>query len=189
MAGRSSSTPAWLPKRLGAIVDAGRSLGAIPAGLGARDTLRLEAAMPLYGHELTEKIDPYQAGLAFAVDLESRSFPGQKALVELRVRKDRPVRVGWEMAGRRVPREGYSVIAGGQSVGHVTSGTFSPPTEKPIAMGLHPSRNVADCRARKWPSTCVVARSRHAWSRCLFIVVHPQGENRDARQAALCQEP
>ena len=69
------------------IVDAGRSLGAIPAGLGARDTLRLEAAMPLYGHELTDEIDPYQAGLAFAVDLESRSFPGKDALLERR--KDR----------------------------------------------------------------------------------------------------
>jgi aminomethyltransferase len=144
------------------IVEAGRSLGATAAGLGARDTLRLEAAMPLYGHELTDKIDPYQAGLAFAVDLESRSFPGQKALVELRVRKDRPVRVGWEMTGRRVPREGYSVIAGGKTVGHVTSGTFSPTLEKPIAMGYiradlaEPGTEVAiDLRGRQEPARVV----------------------------------
>ena len=80
----------------------------MPAGLGARDTLRLEAAMPLYGHELSEEIDPFQAGLGFAVDLESRTFPGRDALVKQRDREESyRVRVGWELAGKRVPREGY----------------------------------------------------------------------------------
>ncbi len=117
------------------LIAVGQPLGAVAAGLGARDTLRLEAAMPLYGHELSEEIDPYQAGLGFAVDLEGRSFPGRDALVKLRDQQDRPLRVGWELAGRRVPREGYRVLAGGQIVGHVTSGTFSPTLERPIAMG------------------------------------------------------
>jgi aminomethyltransferase len=144
------------------ILDVGRPLGAMPAGLGARDTLRLEAGMPLYGHELTDEIDPYQAGLAFAVDLESRSFPGKDTLLERRVKKDRPVRVGWELVGRRVPREGYSVIASGQTVGHVTSGTFSPTLEKPIAMGYtradqaEPGTEVAiDLRGRQEPARVV----------------------------------
>ncbi len=113
----------------------GPAAGALPAGLGARDTLRLEAAMPLYGHELSEEIDPYQAGLGFAVDLAGRTFPGRDASAKRKQQQGRPVRVGWELDGRRVPREGFAVLAGGQTVGHVTSGTFSPTLEKSIAMG------------------------------------------------------
>jgi aminomethyltransferase len=121
------------------LITLGEPIGAVAAGLGARDTLRLEAAMPLYGHELNEAIDPYQAGLGFAVDLEGRSFPGRDALTKLRKRTDRPVRVGLETAGRRVPREGYAIVAGGENVGQVTSGTFSPTLQKPIAMGYVPA--------------------------------------------------
>jgi aminomethyltransferase len=114
---------------------AAEPLGGKAAGLGARDTLRLEAAMPLYGHELNEEINPYQAGLAFAVDLENRSFPGRDALVVARDDRSLLRRLGWELAGKRVPREGYAVFAGGRQVGHVTSGTFSPTLGKPIAIG------------------------------------------------------
>jgi aminomethyltransferase len=117
------------------LLEAGESTGAVAAGLGCRDTLRLEAAMPLYGHELSEQINPFQAGLGFAVDLEDRSFPGRDALVKLRGDKNQPRRVGWELAGRRAAREGYAVLAGGERVGHVTSGTFSPTLDRPIAMG------------------------------------------------------
>lgn len=116
------------------VLAAGRDRGVKPAGLGARDTLRLEAAMPLYGHELNEEIDPYQAGLGFAVNLKGRQFPGSHVLA---TRKDNPrpqVRVGLELSGRRVPREHYSVLRGTEPVGVVTSGTFSPTLEKPIAM-------------------------------------------------------
>src|SRR5207253_10966018 len=95
-----------------------------PCGLGARDTLRLEAGMPLYGHELSEEIDPFQAGLAFAVDLENRTFPGRDALEDVRRDENRPQRAGLELAGRRVPREGYAIFAAGAPVGNVTSGTF-----------------------------------------------------------------
>jgi aminomethyltransferase len=130
----------------------GKEAGAAAAGLGARDTLRLEAAMPLYGHELNEQIDPLTAGLAFAVNLEGREFVGRSALVAAKQRQDRPVRVGLEMAGRRVPREHYPVLASGRreppdglaepsgslrtplAVGEITSGTFSPTLQKPIAM-------------------------------------------------------
>ena len=114
---------------------AAEPLGGMAAGLGCRDTLRLEAGMPLYGHELSEAIDPFQAGLGYAVDLENRAFPGRDALVKRRDDSSRPLRAGWILAGKRVPREGYPILAQGQPVGHVTSGTFSPTLQQPIAMG------------------------------------------------------
>ncbi len=117
------------------LIAAAGQFGGSAAGLGCRDTLRLEAAMPLYGHELNEQINPFQAGLGYAVDLDDRSFPGRDALVKLRDDASLPRRVGWELSGKRVPREGYDVLFGGHAVGEVTSGTFSPTLEKPIAMG------------------------------------------------------
>ena len=113
----------------------GGPAGLKPCGLGCRDTLRLEAAMPLYGHELNETIDPLTAGLAFAVKLDKSGFLGQAALKEIATKTDRPVRVGLELEGRRIAREGASVLANQQSIGHVTSGTFSPTLERAIAMG------------------------------------------------------
>jgi aminomethyltransferase len=114
-----------------ALVDA----GATPAGVGARDTLRLEAGMPLYGHELNESIDPFQAGLDFAVDLRGRAFPGHDALVRLEQDRNRPRRVGLALEGKRVPRDGFDILSARDVVGQVTSGTFSPTLERPIAMG------------------------------------------------------
>jgi aminomethyltransferase len=116
-----------------AILAAGSARGAKPAGLGARDTLRLEAAMPLYGHELSEEIDPFRAGLSFAVNL-NHDFIGRNALARLKEAPDLPARIGLELAGKRVPREHYPVTHQGTAVGSVTSGTFSPTLEKPIAM-------------------------------------------------------
>lgn len=113
---------------------AGRETGLRPAGLGARDTLRLEAGMPLYGHELSESINPYQAGLGFAVNLKDRSFVGAEALRRRKDDPQQPKRIGLTLTGRRVPREHYPVLAEGQGVGEVTSGTFSPTLDKPIAM-------------------------------------------------------
>lgn len=113
----------------------GEPLGALAAGLGCRDTLRLEAAMPLYGHELNESIDPLQAGLGFAVDLEGRQFPGRDALANLKDQPQRPKRVGLELSGKRAAREGYAIFSGEQKIGDVTSGTFSPTLDRPIAMG------------------------------------------------------
>lgn len=107
--------------------------GARPAGLGARDTLRLEAAMPLYGHELSEAITPLHAGLSFAVNLQGRDFIGSTALAALD-QASLPRRVGIEMESRRVPREHFGVFVGDQRVGEVTSGTFSPTLQRAIAM-------------------------------------------------------
>lgn len=116
----------------------GRSRGAMAAGLGARDTLRLEAAMPLYGHELNEEITPVEAGLNFAINLEGRTFPGRDAIAAIKEKGPKRVRVGLELSGKRVPREHYGIFQNGQQVGEITSGTFSPTLQKPIAMGYVP---------------------------------------------------
>jgi aminomethyltransferase len=108
--------------------------GAKPCGLGARDTLRLEAAMPLYGHELTEEIDPLQAGLAWAVKFDKGDFIGREALLRRQEDKSRRVRVGLELGGKRIAREGFPVQAHGKEVGKVTSGTFAPTLQKSLAM-------------------------------------------------------
>jgi aminomethyltransferase len=104
-----------------------------PAGLGARDTLRLEAAMPLYGHELGEASDPLSAGLGWAVDL-NKDFIGVDALRV--VSKNGPARkvVGLELEGRRIARQGTPITTAGKIIGEVTSGTFSPTLQKSIAM-------------------------------------------------------
>lgn len=114
---------------------AGREEGFAAAGLGARDTLRMEAAMPLYGHELDENIDPLSAGLSFACDLEGRSFIGDAALREIKKSEPRRVRIGLLPEGKRPAREGSQVLsAEGKTIGVVTSGGPSPTLGHPIAM-------------------------------------------------------
>ncbi|TWU09334.1 Glycine cleavage system T protein [Symmachiella macrocystis] len=113
----------------------GKEQGLLPAGLGCRDTLRLESAMPLYGHELNEQIDPYTAGLGFAVKLDVGDFIGQPALAAAKEITDRRKRVGLELEGRRIAREGAELLIGDAKIGEVTSGTFSPTLQKSIAMG------------------------------------------------------
>ncbi len=108
--------------------------GARPCGLGAHDTLRLEAAMPLYGHELSETIDPFQAGLDWAVKLDKGDFRGRAALLKRREDKSLRKRVGLELAGKRIARDGAHVQANGHNIGTVTSGTFAPTLHKTIAM-------------------------------------------------------
>ncbi|MGD0542216.1 MAG: glycine cleavage T C-terminal barrel domain-containing protein, partial [Tepidisphaeraceae bacterium] len=106
-----------------------------PAGLGARDTLRLEAAMPLYGHELGEGIDPISAGLSWAVDL-SKDFIGAEPLRVIAGRGPARMLVGLELQGPRIARQGAAVKAGAVLVGSVTSGTFSPTLKRSIAMAF-----------------------------------------------------
>jgi aminomethyltransferase len=104
-----------------------------PAGLGARDTLRLEAAMPLYGHELTEQTDPLAAGLGWAVALD-KPFIGAESLRQIAAAGPARRLVGLELEGRRIARQGAPVLAGGRPVGEVTSGTFGPTVGKSIAL-------------------------------------------------------
>lgn len=117
------------------LLQSGSEQGVLAAGLACRDTLRLESAMPLYGHELNETIDPYTAGLAFAVKLDKGDFIGREALVQAKANQNRSKRVGLELAIKRIAREGAEVFNGsGSKIGHVTSGTASPTLDKSIAM-------------------------------------------------------
>ncbi len=116
------------------VIAAADAVGGTVVGLGARDTLRLEAAMPLYGHELSETVNPIQAGLNFAVNLSGRDFIGHDALERFAADAEQPVRVGLQVEGKRVARQGSQVLHGGEIVGEVTSGTFSPTFDRPIAM-------------------------------------------------------
>ncbi len=106
-----------------------------PAGLGARDTLRLEAGMPLYGHELSETIDPISASLGWAVDL-TKDFIGVEPLREIAKNGPKRTLVGLELEGRRIARQGTPIVLDGRNVGEVTSGTFGPTVQKSIAMAF-----------------------------------------------------
>ena len=117
------------------ILLAGRDEKFVPAGLGARDTLRLEASMPLYGHELSESIDPLSVGLGFACDLDGRTFCGDVALRNIERSGPSTTRVGLRPEGKRPAREGCAVLSEqGESIGVVTSGGPSPTLGYPIAM-------------------------------------------------------
>lgn len=120
-----------------ALTVAGSPLGLVPAGLAARDTLRLEAGMPLYGHELSLDIAPAQAGLGRVVAADKPEFVGKTAL-EAREADgaQAPVLVGLTSAGKRAGRAGYGVYAGDERVGEVTSGALSPTLGHPIAMAF-----------------------------------------------------
>jgi aminomethyltransferase len=113
-----------------------------PAGLGARDTLRLEAAMPLYGHELTETIDPLSAGLSWATD-PNKDFIGVEPLRKIAADGPKRKLVGLELEGRRIARQGAPIVADGKVVGEVTSGTFGPTLQKSIAMAYVDSGKTA----------------------------------------------
>ncbi len=110
-------------------------LGVQPCGLGARDTLRFESAMPLYGHEISDEINPLEAGLSFAVDFTKDDFIGKSALLLYKENPQRKV-VGIELLERNVARAGYEVYNDDQKVGHVTTGYLSPTTGVPLALAL-----------------------------------------------------
>jgi aminomethyltransferase len=117
-----------------AFISAGQAVSIKPCGLGCRDTLRLEAAMPLYGHELSEDIDPLTAGLGLSVKLEKPDFIGRSSLAKIAELANRPVRVGLRLGSRRIAREHTEVYVDSTRIGEVTSGTFSPTLEHSIAM-------------------------------------------------------
>ncbi|MHA7837979.1 MAG: glycine cleavage system aminomethyltransferase GcvT [bacterium] len=124
-----------------AILEAGRSEGIRPAGLGARDTLRLEAALPLYGHELDDTTSPVEAGLERFVKRQRGGFIGAKALAERDDEgPDSRRLIGFEMTGRGIARADYEILNEGRVVGRVTSGAPSPTLGKSIGLGYAPRR-------------------------------------------------
>lgn len=114
------------------LLDKGSGEGLIPCGLGARDTLRLEAGLPLYGHEMDDSISPIEAGLGFAVKLNKEDFIGKQGIID----RGEPtkIRVGLKITGRGIAREDCPVFYGDKEVGRTTSGTHSPYLGYPIAM-------------------------------------------------------
>lgn len=140
----------------------GEDDGLVPAGLGARDTLRLEAAMALYGHELDRDTTPWEAGLGWVVKLDSGDFIGRDALVRAKEAGPERKLVGFEVEGRGIAREGHAVHVGGEPVGRVTSGTWSPTFEKALGLAYVPTAHAApgtavelEVRSRKLPGRLV----------------------------------
>jgi aminomethyltransferase len=118
-----------------------------PIGLGARDSLRLEAGLPLYGHDLSPETDPVSAGLTFALSKRRRAeggFPGAERILGLLADGAPTTRIGLLLEGRMAAREGATVWAGDRQVGIVTSGGFSPSLQRPIAMAYVESAQAAD---------------------------------------------
>lgn len=132
--------------------------GVTPAGLGARDTLRLEAGFPLHGHELGPGITPLQAGLGWVVRWDKGPFRGREALEAERSAGPARRLVGLVTAGRRPPREGQAVTVDGEAIGHVSSGNFSPTLEVGIAMAfVRPHLHAGDEVAIDMRGTAVAA--------------------------------
>lgn len=136
------------------ILEAGKEYGALPIGLGARDTLRLEAGMPLYGNDLTEDITPLEAGLNYGLKMEKPDFIGKQALIE----QGEPAvrRVGMKVTGKGIVREHQDLYLDGEKVGSTTSGTYCPYLKQSVAMAYvraeltaEGTRMEADVRGRR----------------------------------------
>ena len=117
------------------LLEAGRPLGIQPCGLGARDTLRLEASMRLSGQDIDESTNPLEAGLGWAVKLDKGDFVGRDALLTVKQEGPRRAFVGLELEGRAIARHGYAIYDGNRKAGEVTSGTFSFTLGRAVAMG------------------------------------------------------
>ena len=133
--------PADAPRVWEEILNAGAGFGIKPCGLGARNTLRLEAAMALYDHEIHASITPWEANLHWIVRMDKGDFVGRRALVRQREQGVTRTLVGFEMSGRGIGRDGYEVCINGMGAGWVTSGGPSPTLSKNIGMCYLPSRH------------------------------------------------
>ena len=120
-----------------AILNEGEEEGVLPVGLAARDSLRFEPCMPLYGHELSPTITPVEARLTFAVSF-NKGFIGRDALLKQKLEEPERVLVGFELVERGVPRDHYPVFKDGKEVGIVSTGMFSPTTDRYLGMAFVP---------------------------------------------------
>jgi aminomethyltransferase len=125
------------------ILVAGKEFGVVPCGLGARNTLRLEAKLPLYGHEISDTINVWEAGLDRFCKMEKPDFIGRSSLEKKKVEETKRALVGLEMVERGIARDGYKVLdLAGREIGHVTSGSPAPFLKKNIALAYVPSEFV-----------------------------------------------
>jgi aminomethyltransferase len=146
-----------------ALLREGAEVGIQPCGLGARDTLRLEARLSLYGNDIDETTNPLEAGLAWTVKFDAADFVGKAALLTLEERGLKRRLVGFEMRGRGVARHGYPLLdQNSEPCGICTSGSPSPTLSKAIGLGYLPSEMKAigteflvDCRGKKIPAVVV----------------------------------
>ncbi|MBS1817764.1 MAG: glycine cleavage system aminomethyltransferase GcvT [Acidobacteria bacterium] len=122
-----------------ALMQAGEPVGVIPCGLGARDTLRLEAAMSLHGNDIDESTTPVEAGLGWIVGWKKESFVGSDVLKRQKAEGTTRKLVGFEMIDRGIARHGYPIVSGAEQVGIVTSGTQTPYLKKAIGLGYVPT--------------------------------------------------
>ena len=125
------------------MMDAGQSVGLIPCGLGARNTLRLEAGMCLYGHEIDDTTTPWESGLGWICKLEKGEFLGRAPLLAQGQKGVERRLIGFEMLDRLIARDGYTVCSGGREVGRVTSGGPAPFLKKNIGMAYVPAKLTA----------------------------------------------
>ena len=122
-----------------ALLKAGTPLGLKPTGLGARDTLRLEARLSLYGHEINDETNPLEAGLSWVIKLDKPSdFIGKAALQKIKAEGLKRQIVGFKMIDKGIPRQGCPLTDGKNQIGFVTSGTFSPTLSVGIGLGYVP---------------------------------------------------
>jgi len=138
--------PEEAPRIWDKILEAGKEFGIKPCGLGARNTLRLEAAMPLYGHEISAEITPFEAGLGWTVKMEKGDFLGRDRLERQQREGVRRKLTGFEMTGRGIGRDGYEVYVDGSPAGWVTSGGPSPALNKNIGLCYLPAELAATGR-------------------------------------------
>ena len=131
-------SPSVAEKIWDAIMEAGQQNEIKPCGLGARDTLRLEMKYALYGNDMDERFNPYEAGLGWIVKLAKGDFIGREAIIDAKAQGLKRKLVCFELQERGFPRHGYKVFKDGNEVGFVTSGTFSPMLEKGIGLAYVP---------------------------------------------------
>jgi aminomethyltransferase len=156
--GAADAAPLWR-----GLLEKGQALGVEPIGLAARDTLRLEARLSLYGNEIDESTHPFEAGLGWTVKLDAGDFIGKAALVAIKARTPTRQMVGFEMEGRGIARHGYAISStNGDAIGVCTSGAPSPTLGKNIGLGYVPPSHAAvgselsiDCRGRAVPARVV----------------------------------
>src|SRR5260370_5168932 len=135
------ATSTWVWNR---ILEVGKEFGALPCGLGARNTMRLEGKLPLYGHEISDTINVWEAGLDRFCKMEKPDFIGRAALEKAKAEGVNKTLVGLEMVERGIARDGYKILdEGGREIGYVTSGSPAPFLKKNIALAYVPPPQAA----------------------------------------------